>query len=461
MCPAVPHRDRTASDLERADGGPGRDLHRVPAPARRAGRRRGRGRPCRPAVIPAVMAVASGVDALGRPLARRRSGRPSSRPVPCSATALHASSARRPGGSRPGSWPRCRRPRTANPARPASASLKPGAGHLGVHDLGDGGADHAGEGGVAAADVDAGDPARACWPRCRGRRGPAAATPGGRLAQSPAAHTPSALVCWRRSTRIAPADAERRGRPRRPASALGATPRPSTHQVGGHRARGGVHRPGLEAARRSVAVRTSMPSRRMALPTSGAHVGVEGAPSPRSLPLDHGDLGAPAEERLGHLQADVAAADDDDVGAAGARRPGRAGARRRRGSARRARGHRRCPGRSGRTGRAPVAEHELVEAEPEGAARGRGRAPRPCRRRGRWPMASWPDAHVDALLVAELLGRAGHQVVEARRRRRRPGTGCRRRSSWSSCPCSRATISRSGLAPRPVTPPPSRPRPRR
>ena len=43
------------------------------------------------------------------------------------------------------------------------------------------------------------------------------------------------------------------------------------------------------------------------------------------------------------------------------------------------------------------------------------------------------QADVDAQVVAELLGLAGDEPLDpARRPRRRPGTGCRRPSSWCS-----------------------------
>ena len=55
------------------------------------------------------------------------------------------------------------------------------------------------------------------------------------------------------------------------------------------------------------------------------HVGVEGAHQLVGA-LDQGDLGAPADERLGHLQADVAAADHDHATGTGTCGRGRASA---------------------------------------------------------------------------------------------------------------------------------------
>ena len=203
---------------------------------------------------------------------------------------------------------------TSKPASAASPSLEPGAGDLGRAHLRDRGADHAGERGVAAADVDAGHPALPVGDGARGRCAPA-----GRLtrwndsAQSPAAHTPSTLGP------LAPVDADRalrrraRCRPRTASSAFGAHADAQHDQVGRRSGPSAVSTaPGLEARRPRTPVRSvdavaldgvARPSAAM----SGSSVPISWAP-PSTIVTS-----APQrDERLGHLQADVAAADHDD-----------------------------------------------------------------------------------------------------------------------------------------------------
>ena len=164
--------------------------------------------------------------------------------------------------------------------------------------------------------------------------------------------------------------------------------------------------------------------------------------------LDERDLRAPAHEGLGHLQADVAAADHDH----GLGTCARAGVvEQRLGVVERlhARGRGRAvdagqvgAGRAGAGG-----DVELVEVEREraaGAAWSRT-STRARRQVDAQHLVVEPD--VDAVLLAELLRACGRRGRRARRRRRRRGTGCRRPSSSSTRPSrGRRSPGRAGAA---------------
>ena len=132
------------------------------------------------------------------------------------------------------------------------------------------------------------------------------------------------------------------------------------------------HRRGRGAKRmHSAPVRTRTPSRLEDAAHGLGDVGVLAADQPRPL-LDHRDLGAEAAEGLGELEADVAAADHDEV--AGQRVEGEElGCR---GSARRAR-----PAGRGRPARAPTLRKMRSAASarsPTATSRGPVRRAWPC-----------------------------------------------------------------------------------
>ena len=109
-----------------------------------------------------------------------------------------------------------------------------GAADLVVADLGDRGADHAGERGVAAGRVDPRDAALLVRVGARARSRPACREMRWNVStQSPAAHTPSALVSCRRFGDDAAALADRRCRRRAASSLFGRTPMPSTTMSAG------------------------------------------------------------------------------------------------------------------------------------------------------------------------------------------------------------------------------------
>ena len=129
-----------------------------------------------------------------------------------------------------------------------------------------------------------------------------------------------------------------------------------------------------------------------------------------SEPSTSGHLGPPAHEGLGHLQADVAAADHDDRPAPRGRGRDRAAPWRRRGSARRGRGRGRC--RAGRAGWAGRRWPRAAGRTSSGIVRWRAWSRTSSVRAGEVDaehLVLQPD--VDALL-AELGRGARHEVVE-------------------------------------------------
>ena len=202
-----------------------------------------------------------------------------------------------------------------------------------------------------------------------------------------------------------------------------------------------------------------MPMPSIAAWTRRAHVRVEGRHRLRR-PVDHRDVEAAAHHRLGHLDADVAAADDDR--ACAARPPSSSSSRAPSSSV--------CtpwtpsastPGTSGAPGLGAGRDHEVVEAEPVRRALRRGRGPRPRGGRGRAPSTSVPHPQVDAVGRGALpaCGRPGRRPS---RRRRRPSTGCRRPSTTRAGRArTRPPRGRRRAAAWPATPPTSRPRRRR
>jgi hypothetical protein len=188
---------------------------------------------------------------------------------------------------------------------------EPGAGHLQVADLGDGGADDAGEDGVAAAEVDARHPALLVGVRAEGDDDPLPGQPVHRL--DAVARRPD--VGHQRAHLLVDRDAA--GEPERDAGLLGqrhvrAHAEAEHHQVGRQAgAAGGVDGAGppvgadLDLAHRLAEdeVDAHLPHR---VGDVAADVGVEGAD--RGLRhVDHRDVHAAHLARLGDLQPDVAA----------------------------------------------------------------------------------------------------------------------------------------------------------
>ena len=169
---------------------------------------------------------------------------------------------------------------------------------------------------------------------------------------------------------------------------------------------------------------------------------------------------APPHERLGHLQADVAAADDHD-------RRGTRDVRARSSSALASSSvctprtwSTSMPGQVGAGGAGAGGDVELVEAEVEGAlVLVVAHLHRPPVRVDADHLVV--EAHVDAVLLAELLRACGPPGRRATPPRRRPGTGSRRPSSWSTRPSrgprSRGRAAGVGPAWRPPCPPASPP----
>ena len=203
---------------------------------------------------------------------------------------------------------------------------------------------------------------------------------------------------------------------------FGATPSPSTTRSAG------TEPPSVTTAPGSNPV-TWVPSPHVDAVTAhgvahhAAHVGVERAHH-LGTGVDDGDRRRPTDERLGHLEADVAATDDDDVAALAARRS-RGARRRRRASARRRPGRCRCPGASGGGRLRPGRWQQVVEADPDRsivlAVAHLDLAPVDVDRR-----RLVPKAHVDPVALAQLLGASGDQVGDPCDLTRRRGTGCRR-----------------------------------
>ena len=153
-----------------------------------------------------------------------------------------------------------------------------------------------------------------------------------------------------------------------------------------------------------------------------AHVRVERGHR-LAAPVDDRHLVAAVDERLGHLHADVARADDHGPCGPASRAsvsisawpssrvctPCTPGAS--------------TPGRSGRIGRAPVAIDELVVRRPGlGPGIEVTRAYPPSGDVDLGDLGAHPQIDVARPV---LLGRAGDQLVPVRRRRRPPSTGCR------------------------------------
>ncbi len=212
---------------------------------------------------------------------------------------------------------------------------------------------------------------------------------------------------------------------------------PGTCRVGGDRARPRAVLD-LEAARRARRGAGRCRGRASRRRSSVAHVGVERASSASAAAQMQRDLEPAAEQRLGHLDPDVAGAHDDGVlrlllvdDAAQPRC-------RRRGSARRRRPAASMPGSGGRTGVAPVAitswsYGSTVSARPR-ARRGRARSTVCARGVDRDDLVA--HAHVDAL--ARGAPRATARRARRRRARgRRRGTGCRTRSTTCAAPFER------------------------
>ena len=147
--------------------------------------------------------------------------------------------------------------------------------------------------------------------------------------------------------------------------------------------------------------------------------------------------------RLGHLEPDVTAADDDRAVLAVVVAGDRAGRCRRRGSGCRARPRRRRPGRSGRIGVAPVAITRWSNGF--GDARVSSSRSRAVTVRLSRSMAttSCRSAHVDAVASGAPPASARSSVVAFRRRRRRRSTAGRTREYDVYSPRSNATISSS------------------
>ena len=237
---------------------------------------------------------------------------PRSRPLRRSAISLTVMGLA-PGSSRHG-WCSRRGGHGAEPAASASRSLSPVRATSVAQILVTAVPTHAGEGRVAAAHVDAGhaallvgDVPRAMW---TGRRGHEVV----RLAQSPAAHTPSAWCAGAGRPAMAPLATRARCPASRASSTLGIDAEPDHHEIGGDGAAGGVHLP---------LARSPRPRRRCARRrrSAGAHLPPDRPCRDRGCDITCVDAStrttvAPAfDERLGHLQADVAAADDDHVAA--------------------------------------------------------------------------------------------------------------------------------------------------
>ena len=130
------------------------------------------------------------------------------------------------------------------------------------------------------------------------------------MAQSPADQMPGADVCWRSSTRMAsfgpssiPAAAasSERGRTPMPRMTRSASIGPSDVRTA----------PGSNPST-PTPQRTSMPCDRMASATRSPK-SASSRPMRLGRPLDDRRRAAPLDVGLGHLQADVAAADDDDA----------------------------------------------------------------------------------------------------------------------------------------------------
>ena len=82
-------------------------------------------------------------------------------------------------------------------------------------------------------------------------------------------------------------------------------------EIGGDRASRGVHHAGLEALDRGLGPQVEA-VRRHRVADERTHLGIEQGQRLRGH-LDHGGRPSPMQEGLGHLDADVAGADDDDV----------------------------------------------------------------------------------------------------------------------------------------------------
>ena len=244
------------------------------------------------------------------------------------------------------------------------------------------------------------------------------------VAQSPADHTPSAL------RRLAIVDEHGATGRQLDAGVLGER-RARLHadaeddELGLDRSVGRQHRSLARTLRRRR--RSGRRCRATASPRRPApEVDVDDAE--RLRPLLHHRRRAPAlDVRLGHLQADVAAADDDD---APARLRGQG--QQRLGVVERLHAVDEREVDAGQVGshrRAARRQHQLVEADAIGAARRAGRGTRPRRRRGRWRSPRGSCARrCRAGGARRAIWRRGRRRLRRRRRRRR--TGCRTPSSW-------------------------------
>ena len=183
-------------------------------------------------------------------------------------------------GSRPAWSTRSSPRRPRSPPAAASRSVRPVRADLERADLRDRGADDAREGGVAAAEVDAGHPALLVGDRAEGDVDLRGRTRGGATGSSrPPRTRPRALVRWRRSTAMAPRGAGGRRRRSAASSPFGVTPEAEDHEVGGERRRRPSRstRPGSKPATCGARGARRCPSPRIGLEEALGHVGVERA----------------------------------------------------------------------------------------------------------------------------------------------------------------------------------------
>ena len=215
---------------------------------------------------------------------------------------------------------------------------------------------------VATGGVDRRRPDPACSRACRARSRPARPVMRWWVStQSPAAHTPSALVAMRgRRSTIPPRRRRSRCRRRAASATFGCTPSPSTTTSAGSvpspvttaRTRPSSSLSNASTALAEVQVDAEAADR---VGDERAHVGIERAHRLRCASTTS-TVEPAAQQRLGHLEPDVATAHHDRTRRRRRSSTTRRAARcRRRASGSRSTPARRCPGASGRIGVAPVA----------------------------------------------------------------------------------------------------------